>query len=420
MTSLQIIVCVFAFVHTVFEIFMNYLNYKSLVTMKNDQPDHTKELMEEEKWKTATDYSVAKTQLSMVQEFSGFLILIVVILYILPISFNRWNATNESGIMFSSFLCVGLLMFIQTPGILFEWFSQFRIEDRFGFNNSTLKLWMSDKLKESLLGLIIGSLLFALLIWLYRILSDWSDYWWLVAFLVFFVLQLSLMVIWPRFILPLFNKLSPLEEGELKSRLMTLAARTGFAANTIEVIDGSKRSSHSNAYFTGFGKFRRIVLYDTLVEQMKQDEIEAVLAHEIGHYKLGHIPKRLFFSFIFGLLAFWGLDYALSQKTIYSGLGLGDEYLGSLAVLLVAAALLLPCFTYWLSPLSNFFSRKHEFEADRFAADSMEDGGALINALTKLYQENLSHPIPHSLIVFFHYSHPPYFDRIRALKNFQK
>jgi STE24 endopeptidase len=128
----------------------------------------------------------------------------------------------------------------------------------------------------------------------------------------------------------------------------------------------------------------------------------------------------LFFSFIFGLLAFWGLDYALSQKTIYSGLGLGDEYLGSLAVLLVAAALLIPCFTYWLSPLSNFFSRKHEFEADHFAADSMGDGGALINALTKLYQENLSHPIPHSLIVFFHYSHPPYFDRIRALKNFQK
>ena len=410
----------FAFAHTVFEIFMNYLNYKSLVRMKNDQPDHTKELMEEEKWKTATDYSLAKTQLSMIQEFFGFLILIVVILYILPISFNRWSATSESGIMFSSFICVALLMFIQTLGIFFEWFSQFRVEDRFGFNNSSLKLWISDKLKESVLGLIIGTLLFALLIWLYRILSNWSDYWWLVAFLVFFVLQLSLMVIWPRFILPLFNKLSPLEEGELKSRLMTLAERTGFAASTIEVIDGSKRSSHSNAYFTGFGRFRRIVLYDTLVDQMKQDEIEAVLAHEIGHYKLGHIPKRLFFSFIFGLLAFWGLDYALSQETIYSGLGLGGEYLGSLGVLLVAAVLLLPCFTYWLSPLSNFFSRKHEFEADRFAADSMDGGGALVNALTKLYQENLSHPIPHSLIVFFHYSHPPYFERIRALSNFQK
>ncbi len=388
--------------------------------MKNDQPDHTKELMEEEKWKTATDYSVAKTQLSMIQEFFGFLILTVVILYILPISFNRWSATSESGIMFSSFICVALLMFIQTLGIFFEWFSQFRIEDRFGFNNSTLKLWISDKLKESVLGLIIGTLFFALLIWLYRMLSNWSDYWWLVAFLVFFVLQLSLMVIWPRFILPLFNKLSPLEEGELKSRLMTLAERTGFAASTIEVIDGSKRSSHSNAYFTGFGRFRRIVLYDTLVDQMKQDEIEAVLAHEIGHYKLGHIPKRLFFSFIFGLLAFWGLDYALSQEAIYSGLGLGVEYIGSLAVLLVAAVLLLPYFTYWLSPLSNFFSRKHEFEADRFAADSMDGGRSLINALTKLYQENLSHPIPHSLIVFFHYSHPPFFERIRALSNFQK
>lgn len=388
--------------------------------MKNDQPDHTKELMEEEKWKTATDYSLAKTQLSMAQEFFGLVVLTVVILYILPISFNRWSATSESGIMSSSFICVALLMLIQTSGIFFEWFSQFRIEERFGFNNSTLKLWISDKLKGSILGLIIGTLLFALLIWLYRILSNWSDYWWLVAFLVFFVLQLSLMVLWPRFILPLFNKLSPLEEGELKSKLMTLAERTGFAASTIEVIDGSKRSSHSNAYFTGFGRFRRIVLYDTLVNQMKEDEIEAVLAHEIGHYKLGHIPKRLFFSFIFGLLAFWGLDYALSQETIYSGLGLGGEYFGSLAVLLVAAVLLLPYFTYWLSPLSNFFSRKHEFEADRFAADSMGGWGALVNALTKLYQENLSHPIPHSLIVFFHYSHPPYFERIRALSNFQK
>lgn len=420
MTSLQIIVFIFAFAHTVFEIFMNYLNYKNLLRMKNDQPDHTKELMEEEKWKTATDYSLAKTQLSMAQEFFGLVVLIVVILYILPISFNRWSATSESGIMSSSFICVALLMLIQTSGIFFEWFSQFRIEERFGFNNSTLKLWISDKLKGSILGLIIGTLLFALLIWLYRILSNWSDYWWLVAFLVFFVLQLSLMVLWPRFILPLFNKLSPLEEGELKSKLMTLAERTGFAASTIEVIDGSKRSSHSNAYFTGFGRFRRIVLYDTLVNQMKEDEIEAVLAHEIGHYKLGHIPKRLFFSFIFGLLAFWGLDYALSQETIYSGLGLGGECFGSLAVLLVAAVLLLPYFTYWLSPLSNFFSRKHEFEADRFAADSMGGWGALVNALTKLYQENLSHPIPHSLIVFFHYSHPPYFERIRALSNFQK
>ena len=415
MTSVQLTVLLFALLHTLFEVFLYFLNLKNLHRMRDDQPDYTESLMDKDKWQKATDYSAAKLKLSIIQEFAGFLIFIVTILFLIPYVFGNWDATANNGILESSFICVILLLSIQLPGLVFDWFSQFKIESRFGFNKSNNKLWVSDKLKENGLGLIFGTLIFALIVWLYRTLSDFSSFWWAIAFAIFFLIQLSLMILWPKFILPLFNKLSPLEDGELRTRLLDLADRSGFAAQTIEIIDGSKRSSHSNAYFTGFGKFRRIVLYDTLLEQMEHNEVEAVLAHEIGHYKMGHIPKRLILSFILGLAGFWGLHYALSWSGLYTGLGLNHEYVGSISVLLVAMILIVPNFTYWLSPVSNFFSRKHEYEADHFAAKSMKEGGSLVNALTKLYRENLSHPLPHPLLVFFHYSHPTYYDRVDTL-----
>jgi STE24 endopeptidase len=252
---------------------------------------------------------------------------------------------------------------------------------------------------------------------LFRILSDLSEYWWFFAFSAFFLFQLVMMVLWPKFILPLFNKLSPLEDGSLKERLFDLAKRTGFAAQTIDVIDGSKRSSHSNAFFTGFGKFRRIVLYDTLINQMEENQVEAVLAHEIGHYKKGHIPKRLFFSFLTGLLGFYLLSLGMLQEWLYSGLNLPAQYIGSMSAVLIGAILIIPNFTYWLSPISNIFSRKHEYEADRFAKEAMNGGNELVEALRQLYRENLSHPSPHWLLVFFHYSHPTFFDRKNALDS---
>jgi STE24 endopeptidase len=298
-----------------------------------------------------------------------------------------------------------------------DWYKQFQLEERFGFNKSTFKLWFTDKIKENMVGLLLGVLLFALIIWLFRELSNISSYWWFFAFTTFFLLQLSLMVLWPKFILPLFNKLTPLEDGNLKSRLFSLADRTGFAAKTIEVIDGSKRSGHSNAFFTGFGKFRRIVLYDTLIDQMEEEEIEAVLAHEIGHYKEGHIPKKLILSFLTGLFGFYAISICLEQSWLYSGLGLSESYVGSISVILIALILFIPNFTYWLTPVSNIFSRKHEYEADRFAKNAMDTPAFLISALQKLYRENLSHPLPHPYLVFFHYSHPTFFDRKKALEK---
>ena len=199
----------------------------------------------------------------------------------------------------------------------FDWRKQFSLEEKFGFNKSTKALWVVDKIKGTILGFGFSLLLLAFMIWLYReISSAFENTWWVWVFVVFFGIQLLLMILWPKFILPLFNKLSPLEEGELRDRLMALSEKTGFKAKAIEVIDGSKRSGHSNAYFTGFGKFRRIVLYDTLIEQMEIEEIEAVLAHEVGHYKLGHIPKRLAVSFFLGLGGFFLLSYFLQSRLV--------------------------------------------------------------------------------------------------------
>ena len=417
MTTFQVSIIIVASLHIGFECLMNFLNLRNLRTLKNNQPDDSKNLMDQEKWCETTDYSVAKTKFSFIENLYGLILFVILILYFFPAICNAWDLSAENGVLSCAFLSICFLLIIQVPYLPLEWYKQFRIEENFGFNKSSIGLWISDKLKGNILGLLLGTLILGMIIWLYRVLSQMSNYWWIFVFLAFFAVQLLLMVLWPKFILPLFNKLTPLEDGVLKTRLMNLADRSGFAANTIEVIDGSKRSSHSNAYFTGFGKFRRIVLFDTLIDKMDDQEIEAVLAHEIGHYKLGHIPKRLFLSFLTGLLAFYGLSLALSQAWVMEGLQLHSGLTGSLAPLLIALILILPNFTYWLSPLSNIFSRKHEYEADRFAKNAMNDGIPLQQALAKLYRENLSHPMPHALLVFFHYSHPTYFDRVKALQN---
>lgn len=418
MSDFQLIIIVFALIHVCFESFLNALNLRKLLNTKDLQPEETKVIMNENQWRDATDYTVEKTKFSLYQDFFSFVLFLPIIIFLYPWVFQNWDATKDAGIFQCAFISVAFLLVVQFPSLIFDWFKQFYLEEKFGFNKSTPKLWASDKLKENVLGLILGTLIFGLLIWLYRMLSGFSEYWWLFAFSAFFLFQLAMMLLWPKFILPLFNKLSPLEDGSLKERLFDLAKRTGFAAQTIDVIDGSKRSSHSNAFFTGFGKFRRIVLYDTLINQMKESQVEAVLAHEIGHYKKGHIPKRLFFSFITGLMGFYFLSLGMSQPWLFSELNLPNQYIGSMSAVLIGAILIIPNFTYWLSPISNVFSRKHEYEADRFARDAMGGGKELVEALQQLYRENLSHPSPHWLLVFFHYSHPTFFDRKNALEAY--
>ena len=416
MTSLQIIIIVAALFQLVFEFVLKLKNEKHMSSMRSEIPSRIHAIMDETVWRKATDYSIEKSKSSRMEESWGIVMFPVLFLVLFPWTFSTWSTSLKDSIWQCAFVTTCFLTVIQLPNLFFDWKRQFVLEEKYGFNKSTKKLWFADKLKEMIIGLLFGMLLLSFLIWLYRTLSaSMHDLWWTIAFGAFFAIQLLLMILWPKLILPSFNKLSPLEDGELKDRLMELSEKTGFKAKTIEVIDGSKRSGHSNAYFTGFGRFRRIVLYDTLIKQMEVEEIEAVLAHEVGHYKLGHIPKRMALSFFLGLLSFAVLAGLLKSSWFYAGLGLPSSLLGSFSSLVVGLSLSIGFFTYWITPLSNYLSRRHEYEADEFAKQSVNSPEPLISALRKLYVENLNHPIPHRLLASFHYSHPTLPEREKAL-----
>jgi STE24 endopeptidase len=296
------------------------------------------------------------------------------------------------------------------PAIPLEWWSTFRLEARFGFNKSTLGLWVSDKLKGALVSVLLG---FPLL-WLLLALVGWAGpLWWVGGFAAVMGFQLLMVVLYPILIMPLFNKLTPLPAGALRDELMALADRAGFRARTIEVIDGSKRSGHSNAFFTGFGRFRRIVLYDTLIEQLTPGELAAVLAHEIGHYKRGHIPRMLAVSAVFMAAGFWAVDWLMRSPWFLGGFGFEADAGAAPALLLLA--LLGGMAIFWLSPLLNALSRCHEYEADSFASQHAGGVAPLVGALRKLAEKNLSNLTPHPWYSTFHYSHPTLLERERAL-----
>ncbi len=295
------------------------------------------------------------------------------------------------------------------PGLPFEWWEQFRLEAQFGFNKTTPALWVSDKLKGAALALGLG---FPILWGLLSLIGWVGAGWWLWGFGLLFGFQLLMVVFYPRLILPLFNKLSPLPEGELRERLFALAGRTGFKAATIEVIDGSKRSGHANAFFTGFGRFRRIVLLDTLINQLTPTEVEAVLAHEVGHYRKGHVPKMLLTSAALQLGGFAAIAALARSAWFNPAFGFPS---GELAPAFLLFGLTSGLVFFWFAPIGNRVSRKHEFEADAFAREAMGGPAPLVAALRKLAQKSLVNLTPHPLFSAVYYSHPALVERERAL-----
>ena len=293
------------------------------------------------------------------------------------------------------------------------WWSTFRIEERFGFNKMSLGLWLGDLLKNALVGGLIGLPVVALVLWL---MGAAGPTWWLWAWGVWMGFNLLLLVLYPTLIAPLFNKFEPLQDESLKARVNALMQRCGFAAKGLFVMDGSKRSAHANAYFTGFGAAKRVVFFDTLLQQLSPPEIDAVLAHELGHYKRRHIVQRVGLMFALSFVGFALLGWVSNQAWFYTGLGVMpslDAPNHALALLLFL--LVVPLFTYFLSPLMAQLSRRHEFEADAYAV-AHTDGKDLASALLKLYKDNASTLTPDPVYARFYYSHPPASERLARLQ----
>ena len=361
----------------------------------------------------AADYSCAKTRL-------GLFTTVFECALILVLTFGgglQWLQEVTAGWLAPGVTRgVALLVLLGTITSLLDlpvaWYSTFGIEQRFGFNKMTPLMFIADTLKNAALAAALGIPLIACILW---VMERAGDLWWLYAWLIWVTFTLLIQAVYPVWIAPLFNKFAPLDDAQLKQRIDDLLHRCGFKLQGIMVMDGSRRSSHTNAFFTGFGKTKRIVFFDTLLTKITPPEIEAVLAHELGHFKLRHVIKRIVWIFAASLAFLWLLAQLINQPWFYNGLNVQTP---STAMALVLFFLALPQFIFLLHPLTSFYSRKHEFEADHYAAQhaSVTD---LISALVKLYKDNSATLTPDPLHSMFYDSHPPATLRIARLQAYK-
>jgi STE24 endopeptidase len=360
----------------------------------------------------AADYTVAKARLGMLDVLiSAALTLLLTLGGLIQWISGSWGRWLEPGSILHGAALLLTVFFVQGAiGLPTTLYRTFVVEERFGFNRMTLKLFLADLVKQTLVGLALGVPLLIVVLWL---MGRAGELWWLYVWVVWVAYSLLMMMIYPAFILPLFNKFTPMEEGELRARIGALLQRTGFKSSGLYVMDGSKRSSHGNAFFTGFGATKRIVLFDTLVSRLQPPEVEAVLAHELGHYKLHHIAKGMALTAAVSFAILFVLGQLIDKAWFYNGLGVTTS---SNAAALALFFLVLPEFLFFLHPLTSLYSRKREFEADKYAT-SHASAGELVGALVKLYQDNAATLTPDPLHSAFYDSHPPAATRIDRLRT---
>ena len=361
------------------------------------------------------EYTLSKARFQRWSEFYGSAVLLIVLLSDLLGVVDRWSAHWASIISLGSYgqgiiFCGAVSAILTLAALPTELYSTFGIEAMFGFNKTTIGLYLSDKLKGLVLGLLIGVPFLLVVLWLMDIMGR---AWWLWAFAFIAAFQLLMILIFPTFIAPWFNKFEPLREGELRQRILALAEQIGFTTSGIYSMDGSRRSAHSNAYFTGIGKAKRIVLFDTLIDQMSTAQGLAVLAHEMGHYKMKHIHRMLGVQMVFLFGALYILSLLVGYAPFYAAFGLAPSNHGAL----VLFSLVSGPFTFFLAPFMNRLSRRQEYEADRFAAITLRDGTAMEEALINLTVKNLSNLTPHPWYSVYHYSHPTAVERINAIRQ---
>jgi STE24 endopeptidase len=386
------------------------LNRRHVLAHADRVPEPFRGMIDELAYAKAVQYTLAKNRFSQFADtYQTVILLLILFCGALPWAheFSRSHLGQSAWAMAAFLFAVGVVLAL--PGLPLDWHEQFRLEQKFGFNATTLKTWWLDRVKGFALALALG---YPLLVLVLKFVEWAGDSWWLWAWGALLIFQLVMIVLAPVLILPLFNKFTPLPEGSVRERLANLAERTRFHAQSIQIMDGSKRSRHSNAFFTGFGKLRKIVLFDTLIEQLTEPELEAVLAHEIGHYKLKHIPKMLWASALGSLVGFYAISVLSKQEWFYRAFGFES---GSIVPALLLFGLLAGTITFWFSPLAHWWSRRYEYQADAFAALVMNDASSLISALRKLSEKNLSNLTPHPVYSAFYYSHPTLLERERAL-----
>ena len=360
----------------------------------------------------AADYSTAKTHLGMIDLLIGALFLLALTLGgALQALHDAWLRAFDAGSYAQGIaLIVSVALISGLIDLPLSLYRTFVIEARFGFNKMTLKLFFADLIKQTLLGAALGLPLVFCVLWL----MQWmGEQWWLYVWVTWIVFNLLVLTVYPTLIAPLFNKFTPLEDAGLKGRIEALLAKCGFRAQGLYVMDSSRRSSHGNAYFTGFGAAKRIVLFDTLIARLAPAEIEAVLAHELGHFRHHHVWKRMAALFAMSLGFLWLLGYVMNQDWFYAGLNVQAR---STALALMLFFLVVPVFTFLLHPLTSLYSRKHEYEADAYAARHAIPAD-LIHALVKLYQDNAATLTPDPLYSAFYDSHPPALLRIARLQS---
>lgn len=382
---------------------------------RTEVPEAFREQIQLEDHQKAADYTSAKTRFAMLGiQFDALMLLAF---------------TAGGGIQFISNLCQGWFSSALTQGMAtivavlllsslletpFNLYRTFRIEAKFGFNNMTLKLYLIDTIKGLLVGAALGLPLLFGVLWL---MARMGQYWWLYVWGVWVIFNLLILFIYPTFIAPLFNKFSPLQDKAMKARIEALLSRCGFASSGLFVMDGSRRSAHGNAYFTGFGKTKRIVFFDTLLSRLNTEEIEAVLAHELGHFKHRHVVKRIASTFAMSLGFLWLLSMLMQADWFYQGLGVHPSTgQAHTALALLLFFMVMPVFSFFITPVMSAFSRRHEFEADAYAAKQTR-ASDLISALVKLYQDNAATLTPDPLYSRFYDSHPPAAIRINNLQK---
>jgi STE24 endopeptidase len=393
---------------------LEWINQQHVQAHAVGVPAAFSETVTPETYAKSVAYTLAKSRFEMIElTWNAVVLATALFTGILPWFYRAFQHAAGSTVWAGGAFLMGVGVMLSITELPLEWHAQFHLEERFGFNTTTPSLWWQDRLKGLLLALALG---YPLLVLILKLAGWLGAAWWFWAWVCLAVFQLVMMVLAPIVIMPLFNKFTPLPEGGLRDCLLALGERAAFRARDIQVMDGSKRSRHSNAFFTGLGRFRKIVLFDTLVQQLDPDELESVLAHEIGHYKKGHIPKMIALSLGGSLPVFYLVAVLAREPWFSSGFGFGFAA-GDIVPALLLISLLAGLVTFWLSPVFHLLSRRHEYEADAYAAALIRRHQPLVTALRKLNEKNLSNLTPHPLYSGFYYSHPTLLEREAALKR---